>query len=71
MNLIAWEKTDILWTVMMRKEPYLRCHGWFSHKMILEEWLQKFHTDDVSLPRRRVEYNLLLLGPKLHALKLL
>ena len=28
-----------------------RRHGWFPRRMTFEKWVQKFHTDDVSLAR--------------------
>ena len=41
-NIFKWpEKTASI----------LRCHHWFSHRMMSEERVQKFHTDNVSQPR--------------------
>ena len=32
----------------------LRCQHWFQREMKSEERVQKFHTDEVSLPRLRL-----------------
>ena len=34
----------------LRKEMTLQCHSWFLHEMTSEKRVQKFHTDDLSLP---------------------
>ena len=43
--------TDI--TCSRTEQPWdlLWCHYWFRCEMGSEKWLQKFHTNDVSLPR--------------------
>ena len=41
LNLSAPEKTADTW----------RGHHWFPREMTSEEWAQKFHSDDASLPR--------------------
>ena len=35
----------------LKHSQHLQCHHWFPHEMMSEEQVQKFHTDDVSLPR--------------------
>ena len=35
----------------LRNLPILQCYRWFPHEMTSEERAQKFHADDVSLPR--------------------
>ena len=36
---------------LRRQSKILRCHHWLSHEMTSEKQAQKFHTDDVTLPR--------------------
>ena len=44
-GLSTYKATDIVADILRR-------HHWFPHEMTSEKRAQKFHIDDVSLPRR-------------------